>query len=249
MIEFCKSADNSNTLYSDTYKEHYHSIKDGALTESFIKHINPAFEYILQYDNKEISILDICFGLGYNVLSTLYYVDTNIKKDILINITSIELDKDLILSLKDFKYPDIFLPYKKVINSLIDTSQFINNRFNIQIILDDVRKVMPTINKKFDIVYQDAFSYSKNPALWTYEYFKDIKKIMNIHSIMTTYSISTKIRLALDDNNFFLYQNLQNNQRLGTLASILPMIEKEPINMHHKRKTSTITKPLYDRNI
>jgi hypothetical protein len=63
------------------------------------KHIIPAFSH--SYNKKELNILDICFGLGYNSFATIFYILEN-KLDIKINIYSPELDFDLIKSLKDF---------------------------------------------------------------------------------------------------------------------------------------------------
>ena len=65
------SEDGSFTAYSKEYDEHYHSTKDGALNESILKHVLPAFK--IKKNLEEINILDICFGLGFNTLATLYY--------------------------------------------------------------------------------------------------------------------------------------------------------------------------------
>ena len=85
------SDDGSYTAYSKEYNEHYHSTKDGALHESLFKHVIPAFK--LKQHRKNINILDICFGLGFNTLATLYWVRLqNITTKI--NIYSPELDKE-----------------------------------------------------------------------------------------------------------------------------------------------------------
>lgn len=40
--EMILSEDGSYTAYSNEYKEHYHSTKDGALHESLVKYVNPS---------------------------------------------------------------------------------------------------------------------------------------------------------------------------------------------------------------
>ncbi|MDQ7068965.1 MAG: MnmC family methyltransferase [Sulfurimonas sp.] len=48
----------------------------------------------------------------------------------------------------------------------------------MEVFLGDAREYVRRFENRFDIVYQDAFSPSVNPALWTQEYFKDIKVAM-----------------------------------------------------------------------
>jgi tRNA U34 5-methylaminomethyl-2-thiouridine-forming methyltransferase MnmC len=67
-----QSEDGSYTAYSNEFKEHYHSTRDGALHESLYKHVIPALEH--HKERAELTILDICFGLGFNTLATLYYM-------------------------------------------------------------------------------------------------------------------------------------------------------------------------------
>ena len=64
--------DGSNTLFSKEFNEPYHSTKDGALHESLEKHVKPAFG--IKKGQESLTILDICFGLGYNTFATLYYI-------------------------------------------------------------------------------------------------------------------------------------------------------------------------------
>lgn len=96
------SEDGTYTAYSKEYDEHYHSTKDGALQESLLKHILPAFK--IKKNQNEINILDICYGLGFNTLATLYYYKKNNLTSKL-NIYSPELDAILVASLKNFTYP------------------------------------------------------------------------------------------------------------------------------------------------
>ena len=63
--------DGSNTLFSKLYNQHYHNPDDGAINEALSKHIIPAFTF--HKDKRELNILDICFGIGYNTFSTIYY--------------------------------------------------------------------------------------------------------------------------------------------------------------------------------
>ncbi|MBN2869511.1 MAG: hypothetical protein JXK04_00985, partial [Campylobacterales bacterium] len=96
MKTWVQSDDGSYTAYSSEYDEHYHSTKDGALNESLKKHIEPAFA--LHAQKEDLRIIDICFGLGFNTLLSLYWRDTCFP-DKTLEIYSPELDGDLVASL------------------------------------------------------------------------------------------------------------------------------------------------------
>jgi len=115
MKKWVQSDDGSYTAYSPEYDEHYHSTKDGALNESLKKHIEPAFA--LHREKDHLRLIDICFGLGFNTLLSLYWRDTYYP-DTTLEIYSPELDGDLVASLVDFPYPDIFEPYRNIITDI-----------------------------------------------------------------------------------------------------------------------------------
>lgn len=237
------SEDGSYTAYSKEYDEHYHSTKDGALYESLVKHVIPAFK--AKENQGEIDILDICYGLGFNTLATLYYLKKN-SSTCRVNIYSPELDETLINSLKDFSYPKEFDEFRDIIEILHRDRIYDSEYLHVEIFIGDAREYIKKFNDKFDIVYQDAFSPSSNPILWTKEYFKDIKKSMKIDGVLTTYSISLATRLALYDNGFNIYLNSGENFRSATVASLSELEEFKEVNMPHKISCNPDAKPLRD---
>jgi len=243
MHEMTLSDDGSYTAYSKEYSEHYHSTKDGALYESLVKHINPAFNLIK--NKNEINILDICFGLGFNTLATLWYYKQN-RLTSKINIYSPELDMSLVKSLNSFTYPKEFEELKPIIKALVQNSVYEDESFYIEVFLGDAREYVKNFTHKFDIVYQDAFSPSSNPMLWTKEYFTDIKKSMKTDGILTTYSIALATRLALYENGFNIYINSGKNFRKATVASLKSLDELELVDMKHKISCNPTAQPLRD---
>ncbi|MEA1955049.1 MAG: MnmC family methyltransferase [Campylobacterota bacterium] len=237
------SEDGSYTAYSKEYDEHYHSTKDGALHESLTKHINPAFK--IKKNQNEINILDICFGLGFNTLATLYYYKQN-NLTSRIKIYSPELDASLVKSLTNFIYPKEFEEFKPVIDAICKNGIYEDENFYIEVFLGDAREYIKKFKNKFDIVYQDAFSPSTNPMLWTKEYFKDISDAMMVEGVLTTYSTALKTRLALYENGFNLYINSGENFRKATLASKENLSEFELVDMEHKISCNLDIKPLMD---
>jgi len=239
------SDDGSYTAYSKEYNEHYHSTKDGALKESLVKHVIPASKIIKK---DEVHILDICYGLGFNTLATLFYYESNFPQT-KINIYSPELDASLVKSLMNFKYPKEFDKYRTIIEALSKESVYEDEHYYIEIFLGDAREYIKNFTHKFDIVYQDAFSPSQNPILWTKEYFRDIQKSMKEDAVLTTYSIAFKIRLALYENRFKLYLNEGENFRDSTIATFRELEKYKYVDMEHKISCNLGVKSLRDSDV
>ncbi|MBD3807471.1 MAG: hypothetical protein IE880_01990 [Epsilonproteobacteria bacterium] len=234
--------DNTFTLYSAEFDECYHSTFDGALNESLNKHIKPAFNLLKQKD--KILILDICFGLGYNTFSTIYYCKkNNIKTKI--EIFSPEIDEELVRNLKNFDYPKEFDCIKNIIENISNDLYYEDEQFKIAVLIGDARESLPKFAQKFDIVYQDAFSPKKNPLLWTREYFKELRRLCSDDVVITTYSIATSARMGLHENGFLLYEYNASGIRGGTIASLSPL-DLKFIDMKLKMSRNKEAKSLKD---
>ncbi len=240
------SDDGSYTAYSKEYDEHYHSTRDGALHESLTKHVLPASLHVK--GKKEVNILDICYGLGFNTLATILHYRRNVPQ-IKVNIYSPELDASLVKSLINFEYPPEFESLGQIINALSTTGTYKDENCYIELFLGDARVYVKRFENKFDIVYQDAFSPATNPMLWTQEYFNDIKKSMKTDAILTTYSIALKTRLALHVNGFHVYINKGEDYRDATIASLSALTSLEHVNMEHKIRCNPDVKPLQDSEL
>jgi len=240
------SEDGSYTAYSKEYDEHYHSTKDGALHESMVKHVLPAFKEM--QDKKNITILDICYGLGFNTLATIYYHKQNSLTSKL-SIYSPELDASLVKSLLNFSYPKEFDGFKEIIRAVSEDGIYEDENLYIEVFLGDAREYVRRFENKFDIVFQDAFSPSTNPILWTKEYFSDISRAIKEDGVLTTYSIAFKVRLALYENGFNLYENRGEGFRVATLASKSELKAYKLVNMEHKISCNQEISSLRDESI
>jgi tRNA U34 5-methylaminomethyl-2-thiouridine-forming methyltransferase MnmC len=228
--------DGSKTLYSKEFDEPYHSTKDGALHESLEKYVKPSFS--LKSNKDKLTILDICFGLGYNTFTTLYYIKKH-KLKTKVHILSPEFDEDLIRSLATFDFPPEFDSIQHIIKAVSQNLYYEDEQFKIEILIGDARKVIrgktPLMKKKIDIIYQDAFSPSHNPLLWTKEWFKDIRTICKDDSILTTYSTAAAIRLGLYENGFYIFVHRAELIRYSTVASLKMLEGLEYIDMELKK--------------
>ena len=246
MKKWVQSEDGSYTAYSSEYDEHYHSTKDGALNESLKKHIEPAFKRHCEKDH--LRLIDICFGLGFNTLLSLYYRDTYFPGTTL-EIYSPELDGDLVASLEGFPYPEIFEPYRNIITDIATLGGYEDERTQITVDIMDARVAMRELEGEWDVCYQDAFSPSTNPMLWTREYFADVARLMGEEGVVTTYSTALATRLALYENGFNIYLNAGEGYRNATLASRRELEGYEKVDMEHKIACNPDAQSLSDENL
>ncbi len=238
-----QTIDGSNTLFSTKYKQHFHDLKTGAIKESLNKHVIPALS--LKKDSKKLKILDICFGIGYNTFSTIYYIlehDLNIH----LEIYSPELDEELVKSLDKFHFPKEFEKIKHIINSIARTFSYEDEKIKIKVFIGDARKYIKTLDN-VDIVYQDAFSSDVNKELWSVEYFQDIFKLCKNDALMTTYSISSNVRLSMYEAGFFIYEINPSGNRKQTIAlKSKKDIKAKYIDMELKKTRNKEAQAFYD---
>ena len=213
--------DGSLTLYSSEFDQAYHSTQDGALTESLTKHVIPALH--LQQTKTHLTVLDINYGLGYNTLATLHYIQQH-NLDTNVHILSPELDDDLVRSLIDFDYPPEFADLRPVIEAISHNLHYKDEQFTVDILTGDARKIIQKIpTSPIDIVYQDAFSPDANPLLWTREWFADVRALCAEDAILTTYSIAAATRMGLHENGFEVYTYRPEGIRRSLIASPSPI--------------------------
>lgn len=237
--------DGSNTLFSKEFNEPYHSTKDGALHESLEKHVKPAFS--LKQSLSQLSILDLCFGLGYNTFATLYYIKQN-NLQTKVHIISPEFDEALIHSLDSFDFPPEFDFLQAIIKAIAKNLYYEDEQFTIEILLGDAREEVPKITQKIDIIYQDAFSPAHNPLLWTREFFADIAKIATEDALLTTYSTAASVRLGLYENGFYIFIHRAELMRFSTVASFKMIEGFEYVDMELKKIRNPVARSFRDED-
>ena len=196
-------------------------------------------------DKKQLTILDICFGLGYNTFATLYTIKKH-KLDTKIHILSPEFDEALVRSLGSFDFPAEFDDIKHIIKTVSEKLYYEDEQFKIEILLGDARQIVPQIKEKIDIIYQDAFSPAHNPLLWTHEWLKDIRAICHDDAILTTYSTAASIRLGLYENSFYIFVHRAHMMRYSTVASLKMLDGLEYIDMELKKIRNTEARSMRD---
>lgn len=210
--------DGSTTLFIEEYEQAMHSTS-GAYEESLLKHISPSG--ILHEKNRSVNVLDIGFGLGYNILALVHEYSEN-KKGNPINIISIEKEERAFLPFMDkIKFNDKRDISYELVKKAYSKGKAKEGRINISVKFGDAREIIQNLETEtFDAVFQDPFSPSKNPELWSIEYFKTIYRLMKKTGTMTTYSSANQIRRAMIEAGFYIGKGPSvGKKREGTLAS------------------------------
>jgi chorismate dehydratase len=211
------TADGSITYHDEKYDETYHSVS-GAVEEAFKKHAEPA-NVAERAKLGEISILDICFGLGYNSAAALDLIlEANLACTV--TIVGLESDKEILGKIASLK-PHI-KSYSAIQDAVENNGVYDHDGISIKIIVDDARKSLVALEQSFDVVFHDPFSPRKCPELWTEDFFNEIRKHMKKNGVLTTYSCARSIR--------------ENLMKAGFAVSDGPCVGR--------RAPSTIAKPL-----
>ena len=239
-LKSVKTNDDSITFWNPLFKEHYHSMLGGRL-EAMEKYIFPS-ELSKLTKLKNIRILDICFGLGYNSLSAINSMYGYEKK---IKITALEIDKRVVRHAfeKIQNHINDNFNWKKTLKDLYTygfSSPTKNSQLNL--ILGDARySIQKLPNNYYDIVFLDAFSSQKNSELWSIEFLKLIYEKTHKSGKLLTYSSSGPVRSSMISSGFKIGRTLSSNKE-GTLAVKKNELLKYPIVNDELKKLLSSTK-------
>jgi chorismate dehydratase len=196
-----KTGDSSFTLHSKEYDEAYHSLS-GAVKEAFVKFSTPCRIKELAAAGL-VTILDIGFGLGYNMFSAIY---TARKANQSCEIDIVSLEKDLVSAGVLDSLP-VLKRYEScygIVKTAAEGSHYDEDGIRINVLSGDARQAIQTLDMEFDAVFLDPFSVKKNPELWTVEFFAEIRKRMKDTAILATYSAATPVRCGLAEAGFII---------------------------------------------
>lgn len=92
---------------------------------------------------------------------------------------------------------------------------------NFKLKNDDARKVLLEDYNLYNLIFLDAFTPSKCPCLWSYEFFKLLNEHLEEDGLILTYSTSASIRAAMVEAGFEIgnIYNERLNRFTGTVAA------------------------------
>jgi tRNA U34 5-methylaminomethyl-2-thiouridine-forming methyltransferase MnmC len=214
---FIETGDGSVTLYSDEYRESMHS-DSGAYEEAVMKHVNPSG--VLDGDDDQVHVLDIGFGLGYNILALIHEASKRCpgKK---INVVSLEKDASYAALLDSVFFNDERDLRYSLIKEAFRKGRADDGTISVSVLPGDARRTLLAIKGiAFNAIFHDPYSPAKNPELWTLDFFMEMRGLLGRNAVLTTYSSAPQIRMALLDAGYFVGAGpAVGRKREGTIAS------------------------------
>ncbi len=201
-LDIIQTLDGSNTLYSEKYHDHYHSVH-GALAESMHIFIKCGLNQIM-LQHKKIHILEVGFGTGLNALCTL---DQAYKYDLEIDYEAVEPEPVDLSFVSRLQYPELFTErnYQNEFHAMHcvqkNEKHDINQHFRFKLIDSKIQDVS-FLDSDFHLVYFDLFRPDLNANLWNSNVFAKIFNTVKMNGMLITYSSSGSVRRAMKDAGF-----------------------------------------------
>lgn len=122
--------------------------------------------------------------------------------------------KCLLMFLHNIYYKYVSTSYKNVLNGLKTDNFYFCPK------VGDARKSLLEDNEKYNLIFLDAFTPAKCPALWSLEFFKLLYEHLEEDGRILTYTNSAAVRNAMISAGFYAgkIQNENKNKFIGTIA-------------------------------
>lgn len=217
--------DGSFTIKHPEHGECYHSLMGAKFEAKELYVVCSGFETALTTAIHPLRVVDVGLGLGYNALSTIeaWAHNQNVSQNL--HILSLEINPELVELLKSGKaswqkeWSTHWIDYSKKLapcKSDLWTAEISHPSIpkltcSWQVLLGDA--VTITIPRCFaenewggwQFFWQDPFSKSKNPDLWTSNWFEKLKSIAAKEAVLVTYSVARPVKDALTQTGW-VYQ-------------------------------------------
>jgi tRNA U34 5-methylaminomethyl-2-thiouridine-forming methyltransferase MnmC len=192
------TTDGSHTVAIPSLDITYHS-RHGAVNESLHVFIEAGLNYWLQQHNtKQVRIFEMGFGTGLNALLT--YIEAA-KDNLSIHYSSIEqfpLEKEIVASLnycETLQRSDLAGFFTSMHAAAWNEDIHLSPFFTLHKLQASLLELQ--LERKYDLVYYDAFAPNAQPELWTVEVFKKLFDALNDGGVLVTYCSKGDVRRAL----------------------------------------------------
>ena len=191
------TADGSNTFFNEEIGEHYHSAH-GALQESKHVFINAGLKHGFEkFERPEIDVLEVGFGTGLNFLLSYAHCEEINRKLNYHSIEAFPLNQETLVSTGYSQYvpTNIWSSFFKRYEISINHKTELSANCNLEISHTTLQNF--TTEKRFDVLYYDAFSVRHQPELWTNEIIAHACSFLKTGGIFVTYAITGNLKRAV----------------------------------------------------
>ena len=194
-----ETKDGSYTFFSNEFKEAFHSFY-GAKQEAEIKFVIPTQLRQLAKEKSQITLLDICYGLGYNsaaAIEAIWQVNPHCK----IELIGLEIAADVPQSATAHNLLSSWQsPIPQLLATLATEFQVERDFLQARLLLGDARITIRQLTARkwlADAIFLDPFSPPKCPQLWTVEFIDLVARCLKPTGRIATYSCAAAVRTAL----------------------------------------------------
>jgi len=208
--ELFLTKDGSHTVLTRELNASYHSVH-GALAESQHVFIEAGLLYVIKHLNNNeqgsspLSIFEMGMGTGLNLLLTYIEAEKLQQEVHYITVEKFPLEKQITDQLNYcglLHRPEL----QKVFNSIHSSAW--NQPYNLsswfclhkqEMALEDLK-----IDRRFNLVYYDAFAPSAQPELWSQSIFQKIYEMLFPRGVLVTYCSKGEVRRNLIASGFLV---------------------------------------------
>lgn len=208
--------DGSITFWNAQFKEHYHTLA-GARSEAEQKYCIPG-RLQQRLAQGPVRILDICFGLGYNSLSSC---EQALGIGGQVEIIGLEMDKRTVeAAARQLQESGTAFDWNACLEQLFQTGCWQEEGCSIRLLWGDARHTLSQVSGLFDLIWLDAFSTQRNSELWTVDFFSRLRPLLKPDGALLTYCAAIPVRSGLLAAGFQVGETAAfGRQRGGTIAA------------------------------
>ncbi|MBD2109036.1 MnmC family methyltransferase [Nodosilinea sp. FACHB-13] len=191
------TADGSMTLFSEDFGEWFHS-RDGAYAEAKTTYVDATNLASLAL-NPTLTVLDVCYGLGYNTAAALSTV-AQVNPACQVRLVALELDarvpRQAIEAGLINGWPTTV---QTCLRELAATGKATRPGLDATLLWGDARQRIQAIASsgfKADAIFFDPFSPPRCPELWTVEFIEQVATCLHPQGRLVTYSSAAAVRVA-----------------------------------------------------
>ena len=198
LFEIITTKDKSHSLKSNIFNETYHSV-NGAYSESKYIFIENGVEKLKNLS--EINIFEVGFGTGLNALLSFEWAVNNKKT---VNYTGIEKFPVNTETINKLNYNNLSDTaenfFKKIHKAKWNEKVQLDKYFSFCKIEGDLLSF--STDKKFDLIFFDAFSPDTQNDMWSVDIFNKMYIILSNNGLLTTYSSKGTVKRNLRSAGF-----------------------------------------------
>jgi tRNA U34 5-methylaminomethyl-2-thiouridine-forming methyltransferase MnmC len=202
--EIIITKDGSHSVSIPEINVTYHSMH-GAIQESIHVFIEAGLRYMVEKNNDtgDLSIFEMGFGTGLNALLTLSETEDKHQHIYYETLEPYPLHSSTFESLNycdQLQRPGLKILFNQLHNCEWNKEVEITPYFTFKKINNSL--INYSANKRFNLVYFDAFAPTVQPEVWTTEVFKKMFRLIETNGVLITYCSKTIVRKAMQEAGF-----------------------------------------------